>query len=172
MRYRATRHAILTALSEPAGETCNIAYPDGSKMAYSDRVESNSPLKWHFPIGTRVPLNCTASGKLFLSTLSASRRLSIVQTIKLEKHAKNTITDSEQLLREINKIEKNRVSIDTEELYDGVVAVAVPITDKSGRFYGSLAIQAPAYRFDLDNKDYNLPLLREAARNLSTLTED
>ena len=51
-RFRATRHAILTALSESVGETCNIAYPDGLKMAYSDRVESTSPVKLNFPLGT------------------------------------------------------------------------------------------------------------------------
>ena len=33
-RFRATRHAILSSLSEAVGETCNIAYPDGLKMAY------------------------------------------------------------------------------------------------------------------------------------------
>jgi DNA-binding IclR family transcriptional regulator len=38
-RLRATRHAILTSLSEKVGETCNIAYADGLYMAYSDRVE-------------------------------------------------------------------------------------------------------------------------------------
>jgi DNA-binding IclR family transcriptional regulator len=39
-RLRATRHAILTSLSEKVGETCNIAYADGLYMAYSDRVEA------------------------------------------------------------------------------------------------------------------------------------
>ncbi|MFT5220304.1 MAG: DNA-binding IclR family transcriptional regulator [Planctomycetota bacterium] len=56
-RFTATRHAILAALSEKVGETCNIAYPDGLAMAYSDRVETTSPLRLQFPIGTRVPLH-------------------------------------------------------------------------------------------------------------------
>ena len=59
-----------------------------------------------------------------------------------------------------------------EELFDGVVAVAVPVTDAKGRFYSSLAIQAPAYRFDLNKQHIFLPLLQEAARNLSTIAED
>jgi DNA-binding IclR family transcriptional regulator len=42
-RLRATRHAILTSLSEKVGETCNIAYADGLYMAYSDRVEFTAP---------------------------------------------------------------------------------------------------------------------------------
>jgi DNA-binding IclR family transcriptional regulator len=45
-RLRATRHAILTSLSEKVGETCNIAYADGLYMAYSDRVEAVLYRQW------------------------------------------------------------------------------------------------------------------------------
>lgn len=170
-RFGATRHAILTALSEKVGETCNIAYPDGLYMAYSDRVETRAPLRLQFPIGMRVPLYCTASGKLYLSTLPRSRRKSVVQKLHLEAHAKNTITDNETLLAEIDRIEKRQVSIDNQELYDDIIAIAVPIKDKKGRFYSSLAIQAPLSRISIDKAEQYIPLLREAARDLADLTQ-
>jgi len=171
-RFSATRHAILTALSEKVGETCNIAYPDGLYMAYSDRVETKAPLRLQFSLGMRVPLYCTASGKLYLSTLPRSRRKSVIGKLELERHAKNTITDPDVLMAEIDLIEKREVSIDNQELYDDVVAIAVPIKDKHGRFYSSLAIQAPASRLSVENSDRYLPLLREAARELSLLADD
>jgi DNA-binding IclR family transcriptional regulator len=171
-RFSATRQAILTRLSEAVGETCNVAYPDGLYMAYSDRVETKAPLRLQFPIGMRVPLYCTASGKLYLSTLAPARRKSIVGKLKLEKHAKNTITDPELLLAEIEKISANEVSIDNQELYDDIIAIAVPIKDKRGRFYSSLAIQAPTARVSVEDRDKYVPLLREAADDLARLTED
>ena len=171
-RFSATRHAILTALSEKVGETCNIAYPDGLSMAYSDRVETKAPLRLQFSIGMRVPLYCTASGKLYLSTLPKSRRKLVISKLKLEHRAKNTIIDPDVLLAEIDMIEKRQVSIDNQELYDDVVAIAVPIKDKHGRFYSSLAIQAPVSRISADNSDRYLPLLREAAHELSVLAAD
>ncbi|MCG6888986.1 MAG: IclR family transcriptional regulator [Gammaproteobacteria bacterium] len=171
-RFSATRHAILTALSEKVGETCNIAYPDGLSMAYSDRVETKAPLRLQFSIGMRVPLYCTASGKLYLSTLPKSRRKSVIGKLKLEKRAKNTITDPELLIAEIDLIEKRQFSIDNQELYDDVIAIAVPIKDKHDRFYSSLAIQAPVSRISADNSDRYLPLLREAAQELSLLAGD
>ena len=82
-RFSATRHAILTRLAEAVGETCNIAYPDGLYMAYSDRVETKAPLRLQFPIGMRVPLYCTASGKLYLSTLQKARRKAIIGKLDL-----------------------------------------------------------------------------------------
>ena len=171
-RFSASRHAILTALSERVGETCNIAYPDGLYMAYSDRVETKAPLRLQFALGMRVPLYCTASGKLYLSSLPRDRRKTVIGKLKLEKHAKNTITDPDTLLAEIDKIEKAQVSIDNEELYDDIIAIAVPINDKRGRFYSSLAIQAPVSRIAIDSKHQYVPLLREAAKELSMLAED
>lgn len=171
-RFSATRHAILTSLSERVGETCNIAYPDGLYMAYSDRVESKAPLRLQFPIGMRVPLYCTASGKLYLSTLPKARRKSIVSKLKLEVRAKNTITDPERLLEHIEEIHRTGVSIDNQELYDDVIAIAVPIKDHQGRFYSSLAIQAPTTRVSMDDRERYVPLLMEAAEDLARLTEE
>ncbi|MCP4335380.1 MAG: IclR family transcriptional regulator [Gammaproteobacteria bacterium] len=171
-RFSATRHAILTALSEKVGETCNIAYPDGLYMAYSDRVETKAPLRLQFSIGMRVPLYCTASGKLYLSTLPKSRRKSVIGKLKLEQHARNTITDPDVLLAEIDLIEKRQVSIDNQELYEDVIAIAVPIKDRHGRFYSSLAIQAPVSRISVESSDRYLPLLHKAAQELSWLAVD
>ena len=171
-RFSATRHAILTELSEKVGETCNIAYPDGLYMAYSDRVETKAPLRLQFSIGMRVPLYCTASGKLYLSTLPKSRRKAVTNKLKLEARAKNTITDPDMLLAEIDNIERQQFSIDNQEFYDDVVAIAVPIKDKRGRFYSSLAIQAPASRISINQSERYLPLLREAANGLGMLADD
>jgi IclR family acetate operon transcriptional repressor len=171
-RFRTTRRAILEALSEKVGETCNIAYADGMSMAYSDRVETRHPLRLRFPLGERVPLHCTASGKLFLSTLSRTRREAVVHQLTLEKRARNTITDPQQLLTEIAEIEKTELSVDNEELFDGVIAFAVPIKDDQGRFYSSLAIQAPVYRLAPEQIGTYLPLLREAASELARVIDE
>ena len=171
-RFSATRHAILTELSEKVGETCNIAYPDGLTMAYSDRVETRAPLRLQFSIGMRVPLYCTASGKLYLSTLPKPRRKLVISKLHLEAHAKNTITDPDVLLAETDLIAQRQISIDNQELYDDVIAIAVPIKDRYDRFYSSLAIQAPVSRISVESSDRYVPLLREAAQELSLLADD
>ena len=47
-QHRAQWHAVLMSLSQDIGETCNIAYPDGSQMSYSDRVEPNGRFGYSF----------------------------------------------------------------------------------------------------------------------------
>ena len=70
---RAPRHAILEALSQQIGETCNFGVMAGSHVVYLDRVESAWPFGLRFEPGSRVPLHCTSMGKLFLSLLPAQK---------------------------------------------------------------------------------------------------
>jgi DNA-binding IclR family transcriptional regulator len=73
MRVRTARLAVMRALAKDTGETCNVAIPNREAMVYLDRVETEWPLRVQFSVGTQVPLYCTASGKLYLSTLSDLR---------------------------------------------------------------------------------------------------
>lgn len=171
-RFRALRHAILKSLSEEIGETCNIAYPDGMQMTYSDRVETQWILRLQVPIGSSVPLHCTASGKLYLSTLPKDKLESIVNKLDLTAMTKNTITDKTRLIKQVASIRENQLSIDNEELFDGIIALAVPITDSQGRFYSSLAFQAPVFRLALEDAQQYIPHLRKAAKELSILADE
>jgi len=64
------RRTILQALVNHIGETCNISIPQGTQMVYAERVETHWPLSIQFQAGTKIPLHCTASGKLYLSQLA------------------------------------------------------------------------------------------------------
>jgi predicted transcriptional regulator len=63
------RRALEDAVAE-IGETCNLTLLENNQVLYLDRVETSHPLRLHLEVGTRVPLHCTASGKLFLSQTS------------------------------------------------------------------------------------------------------
>src|SRR3546814_13684370 len=66
-------------------------------MIYWDRVETHWPLKFQLSIGSRVPLHCTAGGKLYLSSLPAERRAKLIAELGLEKRTATTITDPRRL---------------------------------------------------------------------------
>ncbi|MEM7226560.1 MAG: IclR family transcriptional regulator [Pseudomonadota bacterium] len=166
------RHAILRAVSEAIGETCNLTMPDGDRMVYVDRVETHWPLRLQFQIGTHVPLHCTSSGKLFLSSLPAQRRKRLVGCLNLEKRTNNTLSDPESLLSALAKIRDEEVGTDDQEFVDGMVAVAVPIKAPDGQLIGTLATHAPIQRMTLRQARGHLPALRHAADRLSALIAD
>lgn len=167
------RHTVLEQVARRVGETCNIAVPDGTSMVYWDRVETEWPLRHQLPIGVHVPLHCTANGKLYLSTLSKKQRRGLLNEAGLDRHSPNTITDIDGLDEVLAEISATGLSTDNEEFIEGMIAVAVPITDKLGRFVAGLAIHAPRVRMSLEEAISHADVLRAAAQELgSDITGD
>lgn len=166
------RHTILKQVSEQVGETCNITLPDSNGMMYLDRVETHWPIRIELPVGGHVPFYCTASGKLYLSTLRRSQQRRLVEGLNLIRHAPNTITDKDELLEALEVTRKNRLGVDNEEFVEGMVAVAVPVENQSGDFVATLAIHAPAQRMSLESAMEHVDLLRNAAKELYRVALD
>lgn len=169
---RAALHAILEELADNVGETCNINVPDGNAMRYLDRVEARWPLRLQLPIGTRVPLHCTASGKTFLGSLPPARRAQVVENLTLELRTPNTITDFARLMTVLDRVREAGYGADNEEFLEGMVAVAVPVTDARGRLLATLALHGPTQRLTLEKAKTHIPRLRLAAERLRRLFEE
>lgn len=161
------RHAIMQRLVDEVGETCNFTMFDGNRVLYIDRVEAQWPLRLHLQPGSRVPLHCTASGKLFLSGLSASVRRRLLTALPLEKHTANTITTVRAMEDALKLIRKQGIGTDNEEFLMGLVAVAVPVMDARRQVCAALAIHGPTARLSLPQALTHVPRLRDAADRLS-----
>lgn len=170
LRVRTARLAVLNTLAEKIGETCNITIPDRDAMIYLDRVETKWPLRIQLPVGTHVPFHCTASGKLYLSSLPRAARNALLASLTLEPRTPNTITDVAALSEALDRTGEDQIGTDNEEFLEGMVAVAVPVADTEGRLFATLAVHAPSLRMTLEEARSHAPVLREAARQLATLT--
>lgn len=92
-RVRTERLLVMKALAEEVGETCNLAAPGRYGMVYLDRVETHWPLRIQLPVGTQVPFHCTASGKMYLSSLRQDKLLRLLETMPLDPQTPASITD-------------------------------------------------------------------------------
>ncbi|MAU45447.1 MAG: IclR family transcriptional regulator [Yangia sp.] len=168
-RIRTARQAILRKLSAQVGETCNIAMPERNAMTYLERVETEWPLRIQLPIGTSVPFYCTASGKMYLSSLASNHLERYLDATDLVAHTPNTLTTPEAILRELEEVRSNGYALDREEFMVDMIALAVPIADVNGRLMATLSFHAPTQRFDIDHALEFLAPLRAAADDLSKL---
>ncbi|WP_170456305.1 IclR family transcriptional regulator [Ruegeria arenilitoris] len=166
---RTARLAILRGVADEIGETCNLAIPDREGMIYLDRVETKWPLRIQLPIGTQVPFHCTASGKMYLSTLRRNTLDGFLSARGLTANTEKTITDPKAMRAEIAKIAQNGYSTDDEEFMPGMAAVAVPVFDENDRLAATLSVHAPTQRHDLTSLQQFLPLLQSGALKLSGL---
>ncbi|WP_298813346.1 IclR family transcriptional regulator [uncultured Roseibium sp.] len=169
LRIRTARLAILAKLAEDIGETCNIAIPDRDAMIYLDRVETKWPLRIQLPVGTRVPFYCTASGKMYLSSLDRRHLRNYSASTKLDAMTATTITAPQVLIEEVAKVRERGFSTDNGEFMEGMIAVAVPIIEANGRLVSTLSFHAPEQRLPLNDAINHVDKLKSAAAQLSSL---
>jgi DNA-binding IclR family transcriptional regulator len=161
-------HAILQSLSRDIGETCTFTMLDGNEVLVIDRVESAEPLRIQIHSGSRVPLHCSASGKLFLGLLPRALSRRLIDSAPLRPATPNTIVDPKRLEHELTRIRKEKLSRDNEELASGLVAIAVPVLGKRGRICGTVSVNAPTSRLSLQRVEEHVPALRRAAEKIAT----
>ena len=170
-RVRTVRLAVLKSLALEVGETCNIAVPDREGMYYLDRVETHWPLRIQLPIGTIVPFHCTASGKMYLSSLRSDQLTRFLRNDALETLTDRTIANPDALAQAINEVRENGYATDDEEFMDDMVAIAVPIVSEKGRMLSTLSIHAPRQRCALTTLRSHLDSLKTAAKELGAIAE-
>ncbi len=163
----APRRAILEALSNEIGETCNCTMLDGNRTVYFDRVECNWPIKINLHPGSRLPLHATASGKLFLAHMKKADRNRVLDAAPLSACTEHTITSSEELKTQLKSIKTQGIAFDHEEFIDGMIAIAVPVFDNKNRICFTVAVHAPTTRQTIESLSEYIPSLHHAADALA-----
>lgn len=164
----APRRQILSNLVAEVGETCNIGALDGGQIVYFDRVEATHwSLQLHFHTGSRVPLHCTAIGKLFLAFLPGPKRAMLLDQLELGPFTATTITTMTVLEAELDQVRREGLAVDREEFIAGVVCLAVPIFNARQEITAGIAIQAPSARMPISDAYRHRLALQAAARAIS-----
>jgi len=171
-RLRSERMRILRDLAEEVGETCNLAAPGREGMVYLDRVETHWPLRIQLPVGTQVPFYCTASGKMYLSSLRPEKLDRLLSMTPREPRTDHTITDANALKDELDITRRRGYATDNGEFMDDMTAIAVAVCDDQGRLLTTLSIHAPTPRSTLDKIISYHDRLRAAADQLEEIARE
>ncbi len=163
-----TSHAILQQLVDEVGETCNVGMLDGHEVIYIDRVECDWPLRVQLKAGSRVPVYCTAIGKLLLANLGAEARQHVLSVSKLKRFTDSTITSPEELEANLEEIRLLGYSINNQEDSVGLIAMAVPIRNVHDQIVAGLAVHAPEARLSIPATRRLLPRFQEAAAKIGS----
>ncbi|MGB0893528.1 MAG: IclR family transcriptional regulator [Parashewanella sp.] len=161
------RRSIVRQLVEEVGENCNLTALSGGEIIYLDRIETAAPLRFYLKPGSRVPVHCSASGKLFLSQMTLSQRKRLLAHAPLSQYTEKTITSFDALEDELANVKHAGYAIDNEEFLPGLLCVAVMVPSPVGKSNLCLAIQAPIMRLKPENVLHFLPALQRAAAALA-----
>jgi DNA-binding IclR family transcriptional regulator len=134
-------------LHKLTGETINLAVRQGDEIVYVERaVSERSGMQVVRAIGGRAPLHLTSTGKLFLAVEDARAVRSYSMRTGLAGQTRNSITEVQQLEKELDLVRSNGFARDNEELEMGVRCIAAAIRDDAGNLVAGLSISAPADR--------------------------
>lgn len=167
--HHGARHSVLRHLVDQVGESCNITALSGGEVVYLDRVETAAPLRFYLHPGSRVPVHCSASGKVFLAAMTAEQRRRLLAHAPLERCTPNTLTDLAALEREIKRVQKAGHAIDNEEFLPGLLCLAVAVPATQGRSNLCVAVQAPIMRLTPAKARTLLPAMQSAAQALADI---
>ena len=170
--FHGARHSVLRALVNEIGESCNLTALSGSEVMYLDRVETPAPLRFYLHSGSRVPVHCSASGKLLLAGMTPSQRQRLLAHAPLEAFTPQTLTTLASLEKEIKRIKRQGYALDVEEFLPGLLCAAVRVPSPNGRANLCVAVQAPIMRLGPKQATQLLPALRRAADALSRIERD
>lgn len=86
----------------------------------------------------------------------------------LESITSSTVVDREDLLRQIDLVRRNGYTFSFEERVAGIRSIAVPLWDYTGSVIAAMSVTGPAIRVTEDWMYRNLPVILQAATDIST----
>lgn len=143
---RKIAYPLIQQIVAEIDETVHMAVLDGGEVLYINKQESTNSVRIVTDIGVKLPAHCTGLGKALLSGLGMLELQRLIKQKGLTKHTETTITDPDELWKELEKIRRLGYAVDEQEFVEGLRCVAVPIYNHSGEIISALSISGPVSR--------------------------
>ena len=127
-------------LSQATGETVQICARDEGMMVVIGMAEGEGHFRVASNVGTRVPLNWTASGRLLLGHLPDDERHAAFAACSKPSHTGTAETDPDKLAAQSRTDFLNRLSIQMSSSEFAVACIAAPIRDESGACTATISV--------------------------------
>lgn len=158
---------IMRRLAEMTRLVTHLAILDETDVVYIEKVDVVQSLRLYSHIGRRIPVYCSALGKVLLSGQSDSRQNQILQSINYQPYTENTIQDPEALLSELHKAMQRGWAVDDEEHEAGIRCIAAPVRDFTRKVIAALSISGDRNTLTADQDEKYGAMVIDAADAIS-----
>jgi IclR family pca regulon transcriptional regulator len=161
---------VMETLVQQVKESCSAAVLDANDIVYVMRVPTHKIMRISLGVGSRLPAYCTSMGRLLLAGLDDAALRARLETSTREAFTRHTVTDVELLFAKVVQARRQGWCLVNQELEEGLISIAAPITDRAGRTVAALNISGQANRTSAKAmQETMLPALRAATREISRL---
>lgn len=143
----------LEELRQRTSYTVSLAVLDGPEILYVDQARSFRRGQGQASVdartGSRLPVYCTAMGKLLLANVPESDQRELIGQLKLTKHGPNTITSKKALREELDEVLDANFAVDDEELAKDLYSIAAPVRNEARQVVAAVEIAVPSATISL-----------------------
>lgn len=159
---------VQESLVRKCNETSFVAIVKDFQVVYLNAVESDLPVRVVPRVGEKLPIYCTAAGKVVAASLNEDILREYIHASTLKRYTSNTISDPDELVNHLRSIDDLGYAVDNEELDVGVKCVGAPIRDYTRQVIGAVSISGPSMRLSAERMSHELiPLVKKAAEEIS-----
>ena len=133
-------------LAREVGETVQICGRDGEMMVVQAMAEGPGHFNVTSRIGSRIPLNWTASGRLLVAGLNEEERHALFARAARPSPTGRAITDPKQLAEQCRIALMSGVSVQSGESDFAVACIAAPVRQLDGNCPITISIVVPEAR--------------------------
>ena len=132
----------IAALSRATGETVQVCVRDGAMMVVQMMSPGTRLFRIGSAVGTRIPLNWTASGRLLVAPLPEAERFSL-HAAAVPSPTSRAETDPQALDRACLEAWSARLAVQIGVADEGVACIAAPVRDGDGLCPATISIVVP-----------------------------
>jgi DNA-binding IclR family transcriptional regulator len=164
---RAEALPVLRRLREATGESSHLVVLDGNQALTVEAVLSSERCLVDCRVGERVPVHCTAVGKV----LTAFRPDvdDFISNIEMPRFTECTICTVAGLRDDLERVRKLGYALDWEENELGIRCIASPIRNADCDVVAAVGISGPSNRVTDAARDELVEKLVHVARDLSQI---
>lgn len=155
----------MNELAAETDERAQFIVEEHGKAVYIHRTFGQHAVRTDPGIGRRIPLHATSAGKAILASMPDEMRSRIIEQTTFGEITNRTITDTNELDRELAQISKRGYAFNREENIDGLHAVGAPVTGPDDTVIGAPSVSGPSHRLTGEWFEEDLPALLLGAAN-------
>lgn len=154
-------------LAMSSGETVQVCGRDGEHMVVLAMVEGKDHFQVTSRVGTRTPLNWTASGRLLVGHLPEAERREIFARSATASPTGRAETDGSVLARSAAAALEQGLAIQAGESDFSVACIAAPVQDSHGACRATISIVVPDVKVKQKDPDL-IKLVKASAHRIES----
>jgi IclR family transcriptional regulator, acetate operon repressor len=162
---RALLRPFMEELHNTIGDNIDLTTCEDGRVFVIEQIASNETIRVISYVGLQHPAHCTANGKAHLSQLSPGEARALIGSAP-KRYTAQTLTDPEEIMAEVARMQLTGLFTDDEEYDDGASAIAVSLPRFAGKDF-SVSVAMPSSRMARQRDEVGAALLALRARVVS-----